>query len=143
MADVRTLLSCDVGWRRYARYMTSDPEAQAIFKQLGYAKAVWTTIRVIPRLLRAVAEAAQRNGDTNATITDGHCRIGLYGFPLDPNQLQLMFWQGDIDAVADVVRRNRIDFYTAPHDDGQGRSFMIRDPDDNPLFFINMEKYKL
>src|SRR5579863_1919853 len=40
MADVRTLLSCDVGWRRYARYMTSDPAAKAIFKELGYLKSV-------------------------------------------------------------------------------------------------------
>jgi hypothetical protein len=59
MADLRTLLSCDVGWRRYARYVTSDPEAKAVFRQLGYAKAVWTTIRVVPRLLRAVAETAR------------------------------------------------------------------------------------
>jgi hypothetical protein len=59
MADVRTLFSCDVGWRRYARYMTGDPEAKAIFKELGYAKAVWTTIRLIPRILRAVAEAVR------------------------------------------------------------------------------------
>ncbi|HEY1425518.1 MAG TPA: hypothetical protein VGF50_02495 [Caulobacteraceae bacterium] len=57
MADVRTLLSCDVGWRRYARYMTSDPEAKAIFKQLGYARAAWTTIRLVPRMSRAVVEA--------------------------------------------------------------------------------------
>ena len=57
MADVRTLLSCDVGWRRYARYMTSDPEAKAIFKELGYARAVWATLVVVPRLLRAVWEA--------------------------------------------------------------------------------------
>src|SRR5579872_961659 len=26
MADIRTLLSCDVGWRRYAEYLTRDPE---------------------------------------------------------------------------------------------------------------------
>ena len=57
MADVRTLLSCDVGWRRYARYMTSDPEAKAIFKQLGYARAAWTTLIIRPRLLRAIGQA--------------------------------------------------------------------------------------
>jgi hypothetical protein len=57
MADVRTLLSCDVGWRRYARYMTSDPEAKAIFKELGYARAVWVTLIVIPRILRAIGES--------------------------------------------------------------------------------------
>ena len=57
MADVRTLLSCDVGWRRYARYMTSDPQAKAIFKELGYARAAWTTIAIAPRLVRAIGEA--------------------------------------------------------------------------------------
>ncbi|HXQ11230.1 MAG TPA: hypothetical protein VN805_09590 [Caulobacteraceae bacterium] len=59
MADVRTLLSCDVGWRRYGRYMTSDPQAKAIFKELGYAKAIWATLIIVPRLLRAVAEASR------------------------------------------------------------------------------------
>ena len=57
MADVRTLLSCDVGWRRYASYMTSDPEAKAIFKDLGYARAVWATLIILPRMLRAIGEA--------------------------------------------------------------------------------------
>ena len=57
MADVRTLLSCDVSWRRYARYMSSDPEAKAIFKDLGYARAVWTTLVIMPRFLRAIGEA--------------------------------------------------------------------------------------
>ena len=57
MADIRTLLSCDVGWRRYGRYMTSDPEAKAIFKKLGYARAIWTTLVVTPRMVRAIVEA--------------------------------------------------------------------------------------
>ena len=57
MADIRTLLSCDVGWRRYARYMTSDPQAKAIFKQLGYVRAIWATLIVVPRMARAVGEA--------------------------------------------------------------------------------------
>jgi hypothetical protein len=62
MADVRTLISCDVGWRRYARYMTGDPEAKAISRELGYAKTVLTTIRLMPRMLRAVAEAVRMPG---------------------------------------------------------------------------------
>jgi hypothetical protein len=57
MADVRTLLSCDVGWRRYAAYMTKDPEAKAIFKELGYGRAISTTVGVIPRILGALVEA--------------------------------------------------------------------------------------
>ena len=59
MADVRTLLSCDVGWRTYARYMTSDPEAKAIFKELGYARAVWATLVILPRTARAIWEACR------------------------------------------------------------------------------------
>jgi hypothetical protein len=57
MADVRTLLSCDVGWRKYARYMTSDPEAKAIFKELGFVRAVWATLIIVPRMARAIWEA--------------------------------------------------------------------------------------
>lgn len=57
MADIRTLFSCDVGWRRYAKYMTSDPEAKAIFKELGRLTALWVTVRSIPRMLRAIGEA--------------------------------------------------------------------------------------
>ena len=56
MADVRTLLSCDVGWRRYSRYMTQDPAAKAIFKELGTLKSVWVTIRAIPRICRGIGE---------------------------------------------------------------------------------------
>ena len=51
------MLSCDVGLRRYARYLSSTPEAKALFKELGYGRAVWTTILAIPRILRAVAES--------------------------------------------------------------------------------------
>ena len=58
MADVRTLLSCDVGWRRYGAYMTQDPEAKAIFRELGYWRAIAITLRVVPRILRALLAAA-------------------------------------------------------------------------------------
>jgi hypothetical protein len=57
MADVRTLSSCDVGWRRYAKYMTGDPEAKAIFKDLGCLRAIGITLFVIPRIVRALFEA--------------------------------------------------------------------------------------
>jgi len=56
MADTRTLLSCDVGWSRYAAYLASDPEAKAVFKATGYLTVLWGTIKTIPRLSRAVVE---------------------------------------------------------------------------------------
>ncbi|MEO8114824.1 MAG: hypothetical protein ABI655_10600 [Phenylobacterium sp.] len=57
MADTRTLLSCDIGWARYSRYLASDPQAKAIFKQVGYFTAVLGTLGALPRMLRAVYEA--------------------------------------------------------------------------------------
>jgi hypothetical protein len=57
MVDARTLFSCDVGWRRYAEYMTSDPEAKAIFKELGVFAALSITIRTVPRIGWAIWEA--------------------------------------------------------------------------------------
>jgi hypothetical protein len=57
LADVRTILSCDVGVRRYAAYLARDKQAQALFKEFGYFRTVWVTIAATPRICRAVAEA--------------------------------------------------------------------------------------
>lgn len=57
LADVRTLLSCDVGLRRYAAYLTTDKQARALFKELGYLRSIWVTVLAFPRICRAVVEA--------------------------------------------------------------------------------------
>ena len=54
MADTRTLLSCDVGLRRYARYLATSQEAKAVFKEVGYGHAALATILTAPRVLSAV-----------------------------------------------------------------------------------------
>ncbi len=54
LADVRTLLSCDVGFRRYSAYLAQDKQARALFKEFGYLKGVWVTLLAVPRILRAV-----------------------------------------------------------------------------------------
>jgi hypothetical protein len=56
MADARTLLSSDVGWRTYSSYF-NDPLAQAVFKELGIGRALVATIRTLPRISRAFLEA--------------------------------------------------------------------------------------
>ncbi len=56
MADTRTLLSCNVGFWRYARYLRTNPEAKALFMSLGYGTVLLSTLRTTPRILRAVAE---------------------------------------------------------------------------------------
>ncbi len=57
LADVRTLLSCDVGVRRYATYLATDKQAQALFKELSYLRSAWVTILAVPRICRAAIEA--------------------------------------------------------------------------------------
>ena len=57
MADVRTMLSCDVGVRRYAAYLASNTQAQALFKEFGYLRSLWVAIAAAPRLCRALGEA--------------------------------------------------------------------------------------
>jgi hypothetical protein len=44
MVDARTLLSCDVGVRKYVRHLMTNPEAKAIFKEVGYLKSIWITM---------------------------------------------------------------------------------------------------
>jgi hypothetical protein len=56
LADTRTLLSCDVGVRRYAAYMARDKQAKAIVREIGYFRVAWITIRCVPRILRAAFE---------------------------------------------------------------------------------------
>jgi hypothetical protein len=57
MADTRTMLSCDVGWNHYVKYLASNAEAQAILKAVGVLAFVRGTIKATPRLMRAVREA--------------------------------------------------------------------------------------
>ena len=76
-----------------------------------------------------------------APLTNGDCRICLYQGYLDPDELQLNFWQGDLDAVAAVARREGMTFYREPNSDERGAGFMLTDPDGRPVFFINMKKY--
>jgi catechol 2,3-dioxygenase-like lactoylglutathione lyase family enzyme len=76
-----------------------------------------------------------------APLTNGECRICLYQGYLDPDELQLNFWQGDIDAVAATARREGLRFYREPERDDAGAAFMLTDPDGRPVFFIKMAKY--
>jgi len=57
MADFRTVLSTDVGLRRYLRYVRTNKEAQQIFEEIGYLGALGATLRAIPRLFRALTES--------------------------------------------------------------------------------------
>jgi|SRR5579872_1293247 len=77
-----------------------------------------------------------------ALINDEAARITLYQGCLDPDELQLNFWQGDIEALAERVERAGIGFFREPGRDEAGAGFMLKDPDGRPVFFINMPKYE-
>jgi catechol 2,3-dioxygenase-like lactoylglutathione lyase family enzyme len=76
------------------------------------------------------------------TLLRGDCRLGLYQGHLQPEQVQLIFWQGDVGAIAALVAAGGVAFETPLQkaDDGGG-SFMIKDPDGHPLFFIYMPTF--
>jgi len=57
VVDTRTLVSCDVGFRRYARYLASDAEAKAVFRETGYGVVAWATLKAIPRIACAAIAA--------------------------------------------------------------------------------------
>jgi catechol 2,3-dioxygenase-like lactoylglutathione lyase family enzyme len=75
-------------------------------------------------------------------MSNGRDRLCLYQGHLDPEELQLIFWQGDVEAVADTVRSGGLGFSSEPRGDASGKAFMLKDPDGRPLFFINMGKYE-
>jgi catechol 2,3-dioxygenase-like lactoylglutathione lyase family enzyme len=108
----------------------ADPDRTAAFYELlGFRRSV-------------VDDKEGVNPDPRvAALTNGECRICLYQGYLDPDELQLNFWQGDIDAVAAVARREGMRFYREPGRDAAGAGFMLTDPDGRPVFFITMGKY--
>lgn len=57
LADTRTIVSCDIGARRYLAYLMHDQQAMTLFKEFGYLRSVWVTVLAIPRIVRAIAEA--------------------------------------------------------------------------------------
>ena len=73
------------------------------------------------------------------TIQRGDCRLSLYQSHLKPDRLQLIFWQGDVVAIAEHLSEQNVAIQ-APlkiAEDG-GASLMILDPDGHPMFFITM-----
>jgi catechol 2,3-dioxygenase-like lactoylglutathione lyase family enzyme len=73
-------------------------------------------------------------------LRKGDCRLTLFQGHLQPPRTQLIFWQGDIAAIArDLIGKGlRFEDGHPRSDDRGNASAMIMDPDGHPLFFINM-----
>ena len=73
------------------------------------------------------------------TLQKGDCQIGLYQDHLDPPRPQLIFWQGDVAAIAAELTDKGLTFERGPTTDATGGiGAMLIDPDGHPLYFINL-----
>jgi catechol 2,3-dioxygenase-like lactoylglutathione lyase family enzyme len=72
------------------------------------------------------------------TLNRGDCRLTLFQGHLDPARTQLIFWQGDVEAIAREATAKGFVFQRGPNVSKDGASAMLFDPDGHPLFFINM-----
>lgn len=71
------------------------------------------------------------------TITKGNCRLALYEGFLDPPVTQLIFWQGDVDAITSELTSKGLHFEPSKAK-SPGKGAMLMDPDGHPLYFVNL-----
>lgn len=56
LMDTWTVFGTDVGLIAYARYLNT-PEAQNLFKEIGYVRALWGAVLAIPDVFRVIVRA--------------------------------------------------------------------------------------
>ena len=71
-------------------------------------------------------------------LRKGDCRLTLYQGHLDPPETQLIFWQGDVEAIGRALIDQGLTLERGPNKDDKGAALMILDPDRHPIFIINM-----
>jgi catechol 2,3-dioxygenase-like lactoylglutathione lyase family enzyme len=75
----------------------------------------------------------------NIGLRKGDCRLSLYQGYLQPARTQLIFWQGDVMAIAREATAKGLKFEEGhPRSSKDGQSAMLIDPDGHPLYFINL-----
>lgn len=52
LADLWTLFGTDVGFRRYANYLRTNPAAKHNTKEIGLLRVIWTAMRAIALVVR-------------------------------------------------------------------------------------------
>ena len=72
------------------------------------------------------------------SMARGDCKIALYQGYLDPPGTQLIFWQGDVEAIGRELAAKGVTIERGPAKDDSGAALMFRDPDGHPIFLINM-----
>ena len=72
------------------------------------------------------------------SLLNGDCRLALYQGYLDPPAPQLIFWQGEVEAIGRDLVDMGLTLEKGPHKDDTGAALMLLDPDGHPIFLINM-----
>lgn len=73
------------------------------------------------------------------TLQKSDCRLCLYQGFLDPPETQLIFWQGDVEGIAQDLARKGIRIEKPPARDHEGGvGALVRDPDGRPVYFVNL-----
>jgi len=71
-----------------------------------------------------------------ATVQRGNCRIGLYKGRAP--ETTLIFWQGDVEAIAQDLEGKGLAFERRPMHDDKGVGALLRDPDGLAISFVNI-----
>jgi lactoylglutathione lyase len=114
----------DLGWFEAALNVTDLARSRAFYETLGF-------------------ELASGSGEGGvAALYKDDCSVTLYQGHLDPARPQLIFWQGDVEAIARDLEARGASFHVPFRKDQMGGAgCMLIDPDGNPLHFITMKKY--
>jgi catechol 2,3-dioxygenase-like lactoylglutathione lyase family enzyme len=112
----------DLGWCEVALNVQDVTRSLAFYETLGF------------EIGGGVLE------DRYVALHKDDCSITLYqGYGTEP--LYLVFWQGDVRALASDFARKGIGFARAPSLSDDDSSFLLKDPDGHSLFFITQKKY--
>jgi catechol 2,3-dioxygenase-like lactoylglutathione lyase family enzyme len=110
----------DLGWFEVSIPVGDIARSREFYRKLGF---------------RVADDSIERN----ATLQNGDCRLSLYQGYLDPARSQLIYWQGDVEAIANDLTGKGLRFGRAPASDEKGTGAMLFDPDGNPLYFVNIK----
>ena len=79
--------------------------------------------------LRGSASATPATKGSSVTLQNNDCRLALFQDVLHPPETQLIFWQGDVDAIVRDFTAKGLNFERGPTKDANGGvGALLRDP---------------
>ncbi|HEY9216635.1 MAG TPA: VOC family protein [Phenylobacterium sp.] len=107
----------ELGWFELSLPVADVERSAAFYAELGFQE--------VDRMERVV------------TVQKGDCRLALYQGYLEPDRPQLIFWQGDVSAIASALEGRGLKV-ERPQGPGGETGAMLIDPDGHPVYFVNI-----